>query len=310
MKLLKTVKRTALGLFLAATTICGGDIGYRMLIREGGEKLKANEIELCQTIFGDEIDYSKVRIVPHRFSMFQGREVIVTLGNEIYYDPEEKDNPEPISCFIHEMTHIWQNQNNIPHTGVRGALALWWHSKPHRYHSSYAYTPIENACFTDYNMEQQADIIEDYQDQVDQLRKLKNQPQIVDIETSESFYMKPVIDSTALKDFEDKTILDSIPTGYEAVKKPPPTKYSPEVIAKLEKSAAIDRKNAEKEKAVRSIVHAQFSTAACTWEELEQIKVKKQYRIKKKKPVTTAAVSPAPTGRFLGLYYAKKLAPK
>lgn len=290
MKLLKVVKRATLGLFLAATTICGGDIAYRMLVREGAEKLKPDEIALAQTIFGDEIDYSKVRIVPHRFSMFQGRDVVVTLGNEIYYDPATKINPEPVNHFIHEMTHIWQNQHKMPNTGVRGALKLWLSSKNHEYHAAYEYEAEEGKKLTDYNMEQQADIVSYYQFLNNFLRAQKDQPQIIDIEKSESFYMKPVVDSTVvapvidstliIQEFNDQAILDRVPDGYKPMRKPkaPAAPVDPENQKRIDKTL-------HKNKAVRNIVHAQFNAAACSWEELEKIKVKKQFRVNNKKPV-------------------------
>ncbi len=291
MKLLKVVKRATLGLFLAATTIIGGDMAYRMLIREGAEKLKPDEIEQARAIFGDEIDYSKVRIAPFRFSMLQDKDFIMTIGNSIYYDVATKSNPEPVQHFIHEMTHIWQNQNNIPNTGIYGSIRLWLISKKQGYEAAYSYQATEGKKLTDYNMEQQGDIVAYYQALEGSLRTVKGKPQIIDIEKSESFYMKPVIDSTETtfsidstmiitQDFNDQAILDLVPNGYTPVKKPQKsvTPFNEKAKRQLEEAR-------KKDKAVRQIIHAQFNSAASTWDELEKIEVKKQFRVNNKKPV-------------------------
>ncbi|MGE0325386.1 MAG: hypothetical protein AB7K71_07125 [Polyangiaceae bacterium] len=70
--------------------------------------LTSSEREMAKRVFGDSIDYDKVRIGEGGkllFSITQGREI--TLGNEIV-SHEGKLNPH---TFIHELTHVWQYQH-------------------------------------------------------------------------------------------------------------------------------------------------------------------------------------------------------
>jgi len=119
--------------------------------------LTAGEIVLVQSVFGDAIDYSRVRLVLGKWWPFQlPRSAMAPMGN-IYFHPQgggwsEDFSKEPLHAqgfFIHEMTHVWQAQRG-------GPLYLPLMRHPFcRY--SYALRPRKR--FGDYGLEQQAEIV-------------------------------------------------------------------------------------------------------------------------------------------------------
>jgi hypothetical protein len=86
----------------------------------GGRALTPNEVKLAQEVFGDAIDYSKVRV-------HKGRSIwkhfldapALAVGNHILFDRGgyvddfyEAPLLQAIN-FIHEMTHVWQYQHGV-----------------------------------------------------------------------------------------------------------------------------------------------------------------------------------------------------
>jgi hypothetical protein len=155
-RLLKTIRKALLGLILVTSSAFGLDIGTRQLVNKN-ESLPENYIKTAQTIFGNTVDYSKVRIVFGKVSCLQPDKAIA-LGNTIYY-PASK-TPAPDASFLHEMTHIWQQQNHIKGTGLSGVVKLW--EKYPSYHDAYNFTPDSTRALTDYNLEQQGNIVAVY----------------------------------------------------------------------------------------------------------------------------------------------------
>jgi len=156
MKALKIAKRVFLGLMLTASSALGLDFG----VRQAANKtipLPENYIETAQTIFGNTVDYAKVRITFGKVSCLQPDKA-VTIGNTIYY-PSSK-TPAPDYSFLHEMTHVWQQQNHIKDTGLPGVIKLW--AKYPSYKDSYAFKADSTKALTDYNLEQQASIVANY----------------------------------------------------------------------------------------------------------------------------------------------------
>jgi hypothetical protein len=129
----------------------------------GGETrgLTAGEIEIARSVFGNSIDYGKVRI--HNSSYVPGQgDNIVTPNGELYcgshYSEDfSKTNPR---IFIHEMTHVWQYQNNILDPRVSAMAA--WAKCGFKYANAYAYQADPSKDLMDYNLEQQADMVADY----------------------------------------------------------------------------------------------------------------------------------------------------
>jgi Ca2+-binding RTX toxin-like protein len=85
--------------------------------------LTAEEITLAQSVFGNSIDYSKVKIYTEKANFLQGDNIIMSPNGNIYYPNSEfflysdniatrvdSDAVVAKSYFLHEMTHVWQEQ--------------------------------------------------------------------------------------------------------------------------------------------------------------------------------------------------------
>jgi hypothetical protein len=83
-----------------------------------GRPLTQLEIEMARSIFGESIDYSRVRLMRAAEPLW-----FRTVGNVIRIppffsvDPADAGRPRPLSVdymrhtFIHELTHVWQYQH-------------------------------------------------------------------------------------------------------------------------------------------------------------------------------------------------------
>ncbi len=128
-------------------------------------KLNDNEISLLKSVFGDSIDYSKVKVYSGGIWSYKSTR---TVGNNIYFEPqyefEKNRNLTYIkSILIHEFTHIWQYQN----FGWKYAFGSMFDQLVSFLFSgerigAYQYELKENKKLTDYGFEQQAQIIQDY----------------------------------------------------------------------------------------------------------------------------------------------------
>jgi hypothetical protein len=146
--------------------------------------LTEGEIALAYTIYKDSIDYKLVRIHEKGFPFYQKPGTGFTPAGEIYVKERSEDcSPQPTSClsqpdystatpytksfFLHEMVHIWQYQLGF---------SVFWHGifsffsgdyiqpskneSPEMYkYDAYSATQTK---FSDFNYEQQGDIIADY----------------------------------------------------------------------------------------------------------------------------------------------------
>lgn len=128
-------------------------------------KLTAGEITLAKKIFKDSIDYSQVRIHNDKYAFFQPSFSGMTPAGEIYIADIYKNNYAAAnsylkSFFIHEMVHVWQYQLKIlnPVTAAIGESIKYFFD----YDKAYMYTLESGKDILDYNIEQQAAIIEDY----------------------------------------------------------------------------------------------------------------------------------------------------
>ena len=80
--------------------------------------LTPGEIALAKSIFGEAIDYSKVRMVHRKWWPFHPRNAAMAPTGNIHFHPQgstwsEDFSKEPLHTqgfFIHEMTHVWQAQ--------------------------------------------------------------------------------------------------------------------------------------------------------------------------------------------------------
>lgn len=127
--------------------------------------LTADEIELAKGIFGSSIDYAKVRVHDGKFMPFHPPHTGMAPNgnlymNGCYMDDYAKGDPLMRSLFIHEMTHVWQFQNKILEP-IATAMELSLKFK-FNYGASYNYALDGQKDLTDYNMEQQATLVQDY----------------------------------------------------------------------------------------------------------------------------------------------------
>jgi hypothetical protein len=119
--------------------------------------LTAGEIALARSIFGDAIDYSKVRMVRRKWWPFQPRGTAMAPAGNIHFHPHghlwsEDFAKEPLhrqGLFIHEMAHVWQSQ-----TRGRFYLPLMRHP-----FCRYRYSILPGRPFARYGLEQQAEIV-------------------------------------------------------------------------------------------------------------------------------------------------------
>ena len=133
--------------------------------------LTAGEIEMAREVFGDSIQYDKVRIHHRRYlPLIQSRNVTMTPNGHMYFpengDAYQDDFSKPVidekddwnekhykGHFIHEMTHIWQKQQG------------YWvktHALESALHIGYDPKVDTSKKLSDYTMEAQGDILEGY----------------------------------------------------------------------------------------------------------------------------------------------------
>lgn len=129
-------------------------------------KLTAAEITLARSVFRDSIDYARVRIHARRYVFFQHDASGMTPNGHVYAcgDAHRSDyaicDIDQRAFFIHEMAHVWQHQNRV--LPVRTSAVRLMIRHRFRYAEAYRYTLAPDRDLLDYNLEQQATIIEDY----------------------------------------------------------------------------------------------------------------------------------------------------
>jgi hypothetical protein len=112
-------------------------------------------VTLARSIFGDAIDYQKVRIRRRKWFPFQPRRVTMAPRGHIHFHPRgdaycDDFAAAPLAAqglFIHELTHVWQHQRGV-------FLPLRRHP-----FSPYRYTLEPGRPFARYGIEQQAEIV-------------------------------------------------------------------------------------------------------------------------------------------------------
>jgi hypothetical protein len=128
--------------------------------------LTSGEISLAQTVFGSTINYSITCIHLTRYSPLISVDTFVTPDGTMYMDPSaeayssdfSKDTASQAydqSIFIHELTHVWQHQH-----GVHVVLAKLLHPSEKDYDVDFS--AFGTKTFTDFNIEQQGMIVQDY----------------------------------------------------------------------------------------------------------------------------------------------------
>jgi len=119
--------------------------------------LTTGEIELARSVFGDAIDYSKIRLFLGKWWPLQPRRSAMAPMGDIWFHPDgggwsddfSKETLSQQGYFIHELTHVWQSQK-----GGRFYLPLMRHP-----FCRYAYRLKPEKPFRLYGLEQQAEIV-------------------------------------------------------------------------------------------------------------------------------------------------------
>lgn len=133
---------------------------------KAGRPLTPAETALARRVFGDALDYGRVRVHARGFLPFGLQQADTSMapnghlycGGRQYCDDFGAASAGAQLHFIHEMVHVWQHQR-----GYR----VWWHGlllalgggyvgrRAYRYEARLA----QGARFQDFNMEQQADLV-------------------------------------------------------------------------------------------------------------------------------------------------------
>lgn len=131
-----------------------------------GRDLTTGEKRIAQEIYGSSINYSKVKIHAGKYFSGQPDNSGMTPSGEIYasggayQDDYSTKDAYTQGFFIHEMGHVWQYQNSI--------LNIIWSAVKEQikydldYEKAYPYMLDADKTLTDYDIEQQASILEDY----------------------------------------------------------------------------------------------------------------------------------------------------
>jgi len=122
-----------------------------------GRPLTEGEIALARSVFGNAVDYGRVRLVRGKWWPFQPRNSAMAPMGNIYFHPEGGAWSEDFSrqdvrrqaFFIHEMTHVWQAQ-------AKGRFYLPLMRHPF---CRYRYRLEPGKPFHRYGLEQQAEIV-------------------------------------------------------------------------------------------------------------------------------------------------------
>jgi len=117
--------------------------------------LTPGEIDLARSMFGDAIDYTRVRIVHGKWIFFQPRRTVMAPMGHIHCHPKGDSWRDDFAAgsigdqglFIHEMTHVWQHQRGIFLPIARHPFC------------SYRYRLDAKRAFESYGIEQQAEIV-------------------------------------------------------------------------------------------------------------------------------------------------------
>lgn len=120
--------------------------------------LTPGEVAMASLVFGDSIDYQRVRIHTRRYMPFQPKNCCMTPNGSMYFHrscflPDyTRGDPPAVHWFLHELAHIWQHQMGYA-VRLRGAVRIGL---------SYSYELAAGKTLADFNMEAQGDLLADY----------------------------------------------------------------------------------------------------------------------------------------------------
>lgn len=115
--------------------------------------LTAGEIALASSVFGNQINYQAVRI---QTAWWVLKGYAIAPNGAIYFNQADWSDDFSATTLakrawlIHELTHVWQYQKG---------MAVFWRALVNR---QYRYVLMPNKPLTDYGIEQQAKLVEDF----------------------------------------------------------------------------------------------------------------------------------------------------
>src|SRR5678816_1403092 len=85
---------------------------------KGARPLTSGEIELARSMFGDAIDYGRVKLARRKWWPFQPKGIVMAPTGNIHFHPDSplwsvdfsRERLSLQGLFIHEMTYVWQAQ--------------------------------------------------------------------------------------------------------------------------------------------------------------------------------------------------------
>lgn len=136
--------------------------------------LTQGEIALAKQVYGDSLNYGTIFIHQGKYPLsiwLQSSDTIMAPNGEIYADGNSYRDDYSLgssiyaqvnkATFIHELMHVWQYQNKV-YGDLRGRAFYELITHSFDYSSTYSFMLDKNKDLLDYNMEQQASIMEMY----------------------------------------------------------------------------------------------------------------------------------------------------
>ncbi|MCI4590188.1 vgr related protein [Sphingobium sp. BYY-5] len=119
--------------------------------------LTSDEIALARSMFGNAVDYARVRVHNRKWWPLQPRHVTMAPDGDLWFHPDGGlfcadfcTSPLHIQGhFIHEMTHVWQAQRS----------GKYWLPLMRHPFCRYGYDIVPSKPFDRYGIEQQAEIV-------------------------------------------------------------------------------------------------------------------------------------------------------
>lgn len=175
----KTLLKSIAGLTAVFALAVGAEWnGYRVFDSKDGRNpictldptcrsLTEGEIDMARAVFGEAIDYRKVKLFHRNYMVFldQSDNAMTPNGNmyfskaSVWSKDFSLEDSGTRKFLMHELTHAWQYQTGktIPTEALDNYV-----SYDFDYWSSYKYALNDHKLFSDFNIEQQASMIENY----------------------------------------------------------------------------------------------------------------------------------------------------
>lgn len=148
-------------------TQTAGWLTRQIIVRDYGRPLTTGEISLLRPYFNNRVDYSKIKVInvgiPETHFTVTPNGKIFFSGNNYRDDYSQLPDTAGLKwVFIHEICHVWQFQHGYfikVNASLMGSHGGYRGDYPPAYKYNFFDTPLH---FKDYNLEQQASIIEHY----------------------------------------------------------------------------------------------------------------------------------------------------